>query len=138
MSMHLVGPYLTTTNYKKRKIKVTQRQHEAWQLEWMERNRQLKRQGQAKISFEQFVDEKHGIVPRVKAQTKSVLNPSKPYRRETPYYPSLNSGLGQATLKEKPMYTGDAMIGIGVLHKSNSVPIFKKQDAEDISKMRRG
>jgi len=30
------------------------------------------------------------------------------------------------------------MIGLGQLHKSNTVPIFKAQDAVDIAKMRRG
>ena len=34
-------------------------------------------------------------------------------------------------------YTGDRLIGI-TLHKSNMVPVFHKQDAEDISKMRHG
>ena len=35
-------------------------------------------------------------------------------------------------------YTGDAMIGIATLHKSNAVPVFSTQDAKDISRMRRG
>jgi hypothetical protein len=29
------------------------------------------------------------------------------------------------------------MIGIGQLHKSNAVPVFKQEDAADIAKMRR-
>jgi len=36
-----------------------------------------------------------------------------------------------------PVYTGTAIIGIAVMHKSNAVPVFSKQQAEDISKMRR-
>ena len=40
--------------------------------------------------------------------------------------------------REKKVYTGDAMIGIATMHKSNSVPVFSQQDAKDISKMRRG
>lgn len=35
-------------------------------------------------------------------------------------------------------YTGDAMIGIATLHKSNAVPVFSQEEAVDISKMRRG
>ena len=61
-----------------------------------------------------------------------------PYRRETPYYPSLNSGLGNTAKKQANTYTGDAMIGVGQLHKSNAVPVFKQSDAEDLAKMRRG
>ena len=42
------------------------------------------------------------------------------------------------TAKQAPKtYTGTAMLGISTLHKSNSVPVFSKQDAIDIAKMRR-
>jgi hypothetical protein len=51
---------------------------------------------------------------------------------------SVDSGIGSTAKKASPKYTGDAMIGIGQLHKSNAVPIFKAEDAIDISKMRRG
>lgn len=51
--------------------------------------------------------------------------------------PSLDSGLGSTPMRESPVYTGDAMIGIGQLHKSNAVPVFKQEDAEDLAKMRR-
>jgi hypothetical protein len=34
-------------------------------------------------------------------------------------------------------YTGTKMIGIGVLHKSNAVPVFSDEDAKDQAKMRR-
>jgi len=56
----------------------------------------------------------------------------------TSHIPSLDSGYGTAVKKESPQYTGDSMIGIGQLHKSNAVPIFKAEDAIDIAKMRRG
>lgn len=57
---------------------------------------------------------------------------------DTRHIPSLDSGLGTAVKKETQHYTGDAMIGIGQLHKSNAIPIFQVEDAIDISKMRRG
>jgi hypothetical protein len=34
-------------------------------------------------------------------------------------------------------YTGEKLIGIGTLHKSNAVPIFSEEDAVDQAKMRR-
>ena len=65
-------------------------------------------------------------------------SPPKPFVRETPKYPSLNSGLGSCT---KPVhgkvYTGTAMKGIGTLHKSNAVPIFTDEEAKDQAAMRR-
>ena len=58
--------------------------------------------------------------------------------RETPNYPSLSTQGGDCT---KPIhgkvYTGDKMIGIGTLHKSNAVPIFSSDDAKDQATMRR-
>jgi len=34
-------------------------------------------------------------------------------------------------------YTGDKMLGIATMHKSNSVPVFSSEEAINISKMRR-
>ena len=34
-------------------------------------------------------------------------------------------------------YTGDYIIGIGTMHKSNMVPVTRKEDAKAIAKMRR-
>lgn len=66
------------------------------------------------------------------------LKQPKPFVRETPHYPSLNTGGDTCT---KPIhgkvYTGTAMVGIGTLHKSNAVPIFNTEDALDQAKMRR-
>lgn len=63
---------------------------------------------------------------------------SKPYVRETPHYPSLNSGHHDTAKKPQQQYTGTKMIGIGTLHKSNAVPVFSEDDAIEISRMRRG
>lgn len=59
--------------------------------------------------------------------------------RETPYYPSVTalSGTYVATRHDRMRYTGDKLIGIGVLHKSNLVPIFSEEHAKDMSQMRR-
>jgi len=62
-----------------------------------------------------------------------VVDPS----RSTNHIPSLDTGQGLAAKKQVQQYTGDAMIGIGQLHKSNAIPIFQAEDAVDISKMRR-
>lgn len=62
----------------------------------------------------------------------------KAYVRETPHYPSLNTGYHNCSKKEQQTYTGTAMLGIGTLHKSNAVPVFSQDDAVEISRMRRG
>jgi len=93
---------------------------------------------QAQIEYEAWL-KKHGV-DQNKQTKKSFIEykiNSEPYRRQTPHYPSLNSFVGSATKPSPKVYTGDKLIGIGTLHKSNAVPIFSKEDAEDQAKMRR-
>jgi hypothetical protein len=73
-----------------------------------------------------------------KPKTVEAYKPPKAHIRETPNYPSLATAGDNCT---KPIhgkvYTGDKMIGIGTLHKSNAVPIFSDDDAKDQALMRR-
>lgn len=80
----------------------------------------------------------------IKLQLKSIQPASRmsfvdpaPAVRTTRHIPSLNTGGAVAPLKPAQVYTGDKMIGIGQLHKSNAVPVFRQEDAEDIARMRR-
>ena len=61
-----------------------------------------------------------------------------PPGRETVKYPSIVTPGGSCTKPVKGnVYTGTAMKGIGTLHKSNAVPIFSQEEAQDQAKMRR-
>lgn len=52
---------------------------------------------------------------------------------------SLDTGFSGGTKPLQPMkYTGTKLLGIGVMHKSNSVPVFSQDEAIEISTMRRG
>jgi hypothetical protein len=76
--------------------------------------------------------------PKKPVKYKAVTwQPTKSYVRETPRIPSLNTFGGSATKAPSKVYTGDKVVGIATLHKSNAVPVFNSQDAVDISKMRR-
>lgn len=44
---------------------------------------------------------------------------------------------GSTAKRVSPQYTGDKVIGIATMHKSNLVPIFTDEEAKDVSKMRR-
>jgi hypothetical protein len=58
--------------------------------------------------------------------------------RQTQKIPSLNpSMMGNASVQPKKVYTGDKLLGIGTLHKSNAVPVFSAEEAQDMAKMRR-
>lgn len=61
------------------------------------------------------------------------------FRRETPHIPSkIETGYSCCAKPADKVYTGDKMLGIGTLHKSNAVPVFSTDEAVEISKMRRG
>ena len=62
---------------------------------------------------------------------------SVPAGRDTKHIPSLNTSGGTATKSAPKVYTGDKVLGIATLHKSNAVPVFNSTEAVEISRMRR-
>ena len=72
-----------------------------------------------------------------KQSLSDVYSLGKPAGRETPKIPSLPFTAGACTKPVQKVYTGNKIIGIGTMHKSNAVPIFSDEEAKDISKMRR-
>ena len=96
------------------------------------------KQRMLKASWEDLL-RKYDVKPQksnTAKRTSLVSNLS--YRGRDADIRSVDTGVGVAAKKESPQYTGDAMIGIGQLHKSNAIPIFQSEDAIEISKMRRG
>jgi hypothetical protein len=67
--------------------------------------------------------------------------PTQPPVRHTESYPSLQTSdtiPGACAKRENPKYTGDLIVGIGTMHKSNAVPIMRgTKQAEELAKMRR-
>lgn len=65
--------------------------------------------------------------------------PGNPRMTELREHPSIDSGhTGAVTTGVKPQfYTGEKIIGISVMAKSNLVPVFSKEALMDISTMRR-
>ena len=128
MSFHLHHPSLSLNGKKRGKVKFrnAEEAQRARELDasWKEL---LKNQGLA-------LEEKR----RSRAMKAEPLDYKLtiPAGRDTKHIPSRNTG-GNATLAAPKVYTGDKMIGIGQLHKSNAIPIFRKSDAEDLAKMRR-
>lgn len=125
MSMHMEGPWLSLTGKRKGKKKFASAEQKR-QTEWLE-------------SEWQKLKDKYAPTSKIKFERKSFVAP-KPLRRDAdqPRIPSLDTGVQGAVTVRKPMqYTGDNIVGIGTMHKSNAVPIFSDQEAKDISSMRR-
>lgn len=126
MSMHLEGPWLSTTGKKKGKKK--------WASAEAKRKAEMLNE-----SWNELLT-KHTPKKKVKSSGSAEVWKSQPYRRDTgPRIPSLNGGVdsSSATKKPAPVYTGTKIKGIGTMHKSNAVPIFSDDEAVAIAQMRR-
>ena len=106
--------------------------------EFNEYNALMKRIGSKTKTLEQYKLYRSGKsrFGRTKSAPKPALEATT-YRRTVPKYPSGDMYDSFVASKKEMYYTGDKLVGIGQMHKSNAVPIFKKEDAEDIARMRR-
>jgi len=134
MTMHLEGPWLSTTG----KIRSKRRKYAS--ADAARKARDLQSQ------WEQKQKEWARLAPNFSG--KKVPNTSVPKKfpsyqpppgRETPHISSLNNGVdtGPAVRAKDKFYTGTKIKGIGTMHKSNAVPIFSDEEAVEISRMRR-
>jgi hypothetical protein len=127
MTMHLEGPWLSTTGKRKGKAKFRNAEEarksreldESWkalQKKWAVEEQEKKRQ--RALSAEPLVYSLSG--------------------RETARIASRDTGhSGAVRTKDIPQYTGTKIKGIGTMHKSNAVPIFSDEEAVAIATMRR-
>lgn len=131
MSMHLEGPWLSTTGKKKGKRKF--------------RNADEARKARELDESWKELQKKWGLEAEEKKRKRALsaghyVPKSEPYRRDTgPKIPSLDpTNMAPCLKAPNKVYTGTLIKGIATMHKSNAVPVFNNQDAIDISKMRRG
>jgi hypothetical protein len=124
--MGMMPVYFTTTSFKKRKKqKFTNAAAAASSRENQD-------------SWKKLLSS-HGVKQQKVTKTVATLQ-MKPvsYRgSDLPKIPSLKDTWEPCTKPADKVYTGDAIVGISTMHKSNAVPVFNKQAAIDISKMRR-
>jgi len=128
--MHLEGPWLSTTGKKKGKKKFASAEHARKARELDESWKALQKKWASEI------DDKR----KARAMAAPTLNPvvNKLYVRDTgPKIASLPFSGGVCTKAPNKVYTGTKIKGIGTMHKSNAVPIFSDEEAQDIAKMRR-
>lgn len=128
--MHLEGPWLTTIGKRKGKLKFRNADEARKARELEENWKELQKKWN--IEAEQR--------KRSRALSSKTYVPPKINRRDEHQskIPSLDTGhKGAVTIKQPMQYTGDKIVGIGTMHKSNAVPIFSDQEAKDISSMRR-
>ena len=137
MTMHLEGPWMTTTKYSKKAHK-----------KWASSEAKQKAEREAR-EWEELQRSWDKLAPRfstkkVESQPmpRGAFKPLQgraiyPPGREPANIPSRDSGMGVATAPAPKVYTGTKIKGIGTMHKSNAVPIFSDDEARDIATMRR-
>ena len=131
LSMHLEGPWLSTTGKKKGKKKFASAEH--------------KRKAEQADADWKELQKRWGVEAEEKKRTRAMSAPSlsSTYslkipegRNTTAHIKSVDTG-GNAVLKPSKVYTGTMVKGIATMHKSNAVPVFSDEQAVDISRMRR-
>ena len=99
-----------------------------------------KQKAKQKLAWEAYL-KRNGVQKKVSkfVPMKSVSFVSvRPGSMDYKSIPSIKGKTGDTSMPPKKQYTGNKIIGIATLQKSNAVPVFSQQDALDISKMRRG
>jgi len=147
MTMHLEKGLSTLRTTKPKMSKLTKTQLKKYQAELRDYNKRMKQAHQHDLcmTIEQYVDWIHGKTERKKPAQYQTANEVKTFEwkppasyRETPQYRSADTGVGNALAQPKKEYTGTLVKGIATMHKSNAVPVINQEEAESISKMRRG
>mgnify|MGYP003138369001 FL=1 len=126
MSMHLVGPYMTTTSYKKRKAK-----------------NKTKKMLEAEAKHNKWLRKMNAHPEQIAESKKKNANVSilsvPDYRSSGNSIPTSDVIPGGSTAPaERQIYSGERrLLGVATMHKSNMVPVFDREDAKDIAQMRR-
>ena len=131
MSMHLEGPWLSTTGKKKGKKKFASAEHARKARELDESWKELQKRWAVEIE-----DKKRTRALSAPSLSTSYSLAIPEGRNTTAHIKSVDTG-GNATLKPAKVYTGTKVKGIATMHKSNAVPIFSDEEAVDIARMRR-
>ena len=131
MTMHLEGPWLSTTGKKRGPKKwasaEAKKLAQQRQVEW---DRKL-------VQFEKLTPKFSTGPYNAPRRTIADVMPRTPPGRETPRVESQDTGWVPCVKVRDNEYTGTKIKGIGTMHKSNAVPVFTDEEAKDISKMRR-
>jgi hypothetical protein len=127
MTMHLEGPWLSTSGKRKGKAKFRNAEEARKARELDESWKQLQKKWEVEAE-----DKKRRRALDAEPLVYTLSG------RETARIASRDTGhTGAVRTKDIPQYTGTKIKGIGTMHKSNAVPIFSDEEAVAIATMRR-
>jgi hypothetical protein len=130
MTMHLAHPALSMAGKRKGKVK-------------FKNAAEAKKARELDASWKEL-QKKWGVEQEEKKRKNALAAAPLTYklsapvgRETTTHIPSVVTEGGSTSSVHK-VYTGDKILGIATMHKSNAVPVFSDEQAKDISRMRRG
>jgi hypothetical protein len=100
---------------------------------WKEDCKFAKRVGTKAKTYDEYILYRQG---KYKPKLRGTPMPDYNISDHRLKYPS-GDGMGSTYARKENIYTGDRLLGIATMHKSNMVPVFSQESAEEISKMRR-
>ena len=115
MSMHILGPHMTTTKYNSKRKKT--------------KNKRLL---EARERHEKWLED-NGYNKKPTKRVHSIPD----YRQNSPTVQLSNDICNNGTAKERKTYTGTLIKGVVVSHKSNLQPVTSRQQMIDSANMRR-
>ena len=130
MTMHLHHPSLSMGGKRKGKVKF--------------RNADEARKARELDSSWKELQDKWGVEAEEKKRKRAMSQPTLEYKLSAPVGRSTSNHIpsrvtpGGSTSSVHKVYTGNKILGIGTMHKSNAVPIFSDEQAVEIATMRRG
>jgi hypothetical protein len=138
MTMHLVkGIYLP----KKKKTKSKKIDSSAMELEWRQYNKEMRRTHCHHLQYktlQEYIDYRLGKTKKYEKKFQPYVPPPT-YVRDQKEYASADAKapVGSCAKPEKKEYSGDYLVGIATMHKSNMVPVGKEDNPKNYSTMRR-
>ena len=130
MTMHLAHPSLSMGGKRKGKVKF--------------RNSAEAQKARELDASWQELQKKWDVEVEDKKRKRALAAEPLSYKLSAPvgratskHIPSMVTAGGYTSSVHK-VYTGNKILGIGTMHKSNAVPIFSDEQAVEISRMRRG
>ena len=130
MTMHLHHPSLSLSGKRKGRVKF--------------RNAEEARKARELDASWKELQKKWEVDADAKKRQRALAAEPLTYKLSTPVGRSTTTNLpsrvtpGGSTAPVHKVYTGDKVLGIATMHKSNAVPVFRAEDAVEISRMRRG
>ena len=129
--MHLHHPSLSLSGKRKGKVKFRNAAEAA-------RARELDASWKELLKSQGIAAEEKRRARAMKAEPLQYKLSAPVGRSTSNHIPSRATAGGTTAPVAHKQYTGTKMLGIGTMHKSNSVPVFSDQEAHDIATMRRG